>query len=178
MKIFTKGIILGLSIFAMSGCSLLGGGLGGGAETFTQAKFVEKGKDLEDTTKKAIEETNTFTVKTTKMVEGVSNTYTLSATRDSKYTFTSDETNSDLKNEVIAQEIFWEQKAMYKLANLIEINSGYYKEFVFEKKADGSFALEKANSERMEFNKDGVLTLYKDMYSSGNYTLREYSYSK
>lgn len=177
MKTITKGIIFGLAAFAMTGCNCLN--LLPTDQGFDREAFIEQGKSLEKKSKNVIAETNTFTVKTTKGVgSGEPQVYTLTATRQTAYTWTSDETNATLKNELIAQEIFWESKAMYKIADLMSQSSTSYKDFLFEKHNDGTYAIEKVNSERMEFNSDGILTEYRSYYPSGDYTYREYTFAK
>lgn len=177
MKIITKGKIFGLAAFAMTGCNCLN--LLPTDQGFDREAFIEQGKSLEKKSKNVIAETNTFTVKTTIVREGLEPVInTAVATRQTAYTWTSDETNATLKNELIAQEIFWESKAMYKIADLMSQSSTSYKDFLFEKHNDGTYAIEKVNSERMEFNTDGVLISYKNIYSNNEYTLREYTFEK
>lgn len=176
MKTITKGVIFGLAAFAMTGCNFLNNLPG--VKTFTMESFVEKANELESKTKELMDEYNSFTVKTTKVVtESEPVVYTLNATKASSG-WTSEETDTSLRNEVIAQEIFWSSKTMYKIAKLIHNSQSQYKEYVYELKIDGTYAMEKANSVRMEFNKDGILTSYKDFRPNNEYTLREYTFSK
>ena len=170
-KIITT-TIMGLAIFAMTGCNFLKIGDKGVAIELSRTDFINEGLDMMSKCTEAQLAVSALTIKIEKNIQGEEKEeYSYVATiKDSEWEY-SKELDPNQALECSQQCVYWETNTLYKVCNLMngEYGADKLKGYKFQKLANGEYVASGSGTE-FTWNSSGLLKSHKTVLTSSSTT--------